>query len=147
MNCNYDSCSYPGIQCKFYYIPDKTTEQNGQQPITMDLPYYEVSFMIFRTGSILIVGKCNEEILGVIYQFICRVLEMEYSTIQMGAIVAATGTTEVPLLSLGGEHDDAVASVASAATPLSSSTTTRITRKKKLYAKNNQKLYIDDPTE
>lgn len=90
MNCNYDSCSYPGIQSKFYYIPDKPqNEQNGQQPVSMSMPYYEVSFMIFRTGSILIVGKCNEDILRTIYRFICMILEIEYSTIQMGDIVSA----------------------------------------------------------
>jgi hypothetical protein len=87
MNCNYDSCSYPGIQSKFYYIPDKRPdEQNGQQPVTIEMPYYEVSFMIFRTGSILIVGKCNEEILNVIYRFICTILETDYDFIQMGDI-------------------------------------------------------------
>jgi hypothetical protein len=52
----------------------------------METPYYEVSFMIFRTGSILIVGKCNEEILNVIYRFICTVLETEHAVIQMGDI-------------------------------------------------------------
>lgn len=94
MNCNYDSCSYPGIQSKFYYIPDKPqNEQNGQQPVSMSMPYYEVSFMIFRTGSILIVGKCNEEILHTIYRFICMILETEYSTIQMGDIVSAQTLT------------------------------------------------------
>jgi hypothetical protein len=87
MNCNYDSCSYPGIQSKFYYIPGKMSEQqNGQQPVSMDMPYYEVSFMIFRTGSILIVGKCDELILNSIYRFICAILESEYSVIQMGMI-------------------------------------------------------------
>ena len=91
MNCNYDSCSYPGIQSKFYYIPDKPqNEQNGQQPVSMSMPYYEVSFMIFRTGSILIVGKCNEDILHTIYRFICMILETEYYTIQMGDIVLAS---------------------------------------------------------
>lgn len=98
MNCNYDSCSYPGIQSKFYYIPGKShDEQNGQQPVSMDMPYYEVSFMIFRTGSILIVGKCNEEILNVIYRYICLILENEYSVIQMGFIPypVETGTVGV----------------------------------------------------
>jgi len=94
MNCNYDSCSYPGIQSKFYYIPDKKTEdQSGQQPVSSDIPYYEVSFMIFRTGSILIVGKCNEEILLVIYRFICLILETEYSQIQMGEIPLLDGAS------------------------------------------------------
>ncbi len=89
MNCNYDSCSYPGIQSKFYYIPGKNVaEQTGQQPTLSDnTVYYEVSFMIFRTGSILIVGKCNEEILMVIYRFICSILTNEYSGIQMGHIM------------------------------------------------------------
>jgi len=95
MNCNYDSCSYPGIQSKFYYIPGKPVEeQSGQQPVSMDQTiYYEVSFMIFRTGSILIVGKCNEEILMVIYRFICSVLTIEYSGIQMGDIPSAVVAT------------------------------------------------------
>ena len=89
MNCNYDSCSYPGIQSKFYYIPGKTiSEQSGQQPTLLENTlYYEVSFMIFRTGSILIVGKCNEEILMVIYRFICTILTKEYSGIQMGNVM------------------------------------------------------------
>jgi len=96
MNCSYDSCSYPGIQSKFYYIPDKNTdEQNGQQPVSMETPYYEVSFMIFRTGSILIVGKCNEDILQTIYRFICSILETEYAGIQMGDIPTEDGSGPV----------------------------------------------------
>ena len=96
MNCNYDSCSYPGIQSKFYYIPDKSPdEQTGQQPVSMDTTvYYEVSFMIFRTGSILIVGKCNEDILMVIYRFICSILTTEYSTIEMGYIPSLCAASE-----------------------------------------------------
>lgn len=86
INSNYDSCSYPGIQCKFYYIPGASV-QTGQQPLNLDTQkYYEISFMIFRTGSILIVGKCNESILMSIYEFIKQVLETEFYTIQMGLI-------------------------------------------------------------
>ena len=93
MNCNYDSCSYPGIQSKFYYIPGKKPDdQIGQQPISMETTlYYEVSFMIFRTGSILIVGKCNEEILMTIYRFICSILTKEYAGIQMGDVPSVVG--------------------------------------------------------
>ena len=78
INSNYDSCSYPGIQCKYYYINDKE-EQNGQQPEHKN--YMEVSFMIFRTGSVLIVGKCSEEILRIIYEFIKKILKNEYETV------------------------------------------------------------------
>ena len=99
INCNYDACSYPGIQCKFFYVQGmQLGEQTGQQPVhfmddatTMTnkhkkarndtKPHYEISFMIFRTGSVLIVGKCNEDVLHEIYDFIKTMLETEYMTI------------------------------------------------------------------
>ena len=37
--------------------------------------------MIFRTGSILIVGKCTDEILLEIYAFIKTLLESEYKNV------------------------------------------------------------------
>jgi len=78
INSNFDACSYPGIQCKFYY--DNTVSiQNGQQPNHKD--YQEVSFMIFRTGSVLVVGKCEETVLGEIYEFIKNILKSEYKNI------------------------------------------------------------------
>ena len=97
INCNYDACSYPGIQCKFFYVQG-SGEQTGQQPMhsaddaaTMTnkhkkacndtKTHYEISFMIFRTGSVLIVGKCNEDVLHEIYEFIRTMLETEYMTI------------------------------------------------------------------
>lgn len=107
MNCNYDSCSYPGIQSKFYYIPEKPShDQNGQQPVSMSMPYYEVSFMIFRTGSILIVGKCNEDILTTIYRFICNILESEYSSIQMGDILPVLMQQQPPTMTMNTEDGD-----------------------------------------
>jgi len=99
INCNYDACSYPGIQCKFFYVQGmQLGEQTGQQPVhsaddasTMTnkhkkacndtKAHYEISFMIFRTGSVLIVGKCNEDVLHEIYEFIRTMLETEYMTI------------------------------------------------------------------
>ena len=78
INSNFDACSYPGIQCKFYY--DNTlTEQNGQQPKHKD--FQEISFMVFRTGSVLVVGKCDEDVLHEIYKFIKTILESEYRNI------------------------------------------------------------------
>ena len=57
----FDPCSYPGIQCKFYYN-DKTLIQSGIQISEKNKHLYTnisiVSFMIFRTGSVLIVGMC-----------------------------------------------------------------------------------------
>lgn len=83
INSNYDACSYPGIQCKFYYDNENNDDnQNGQQPKHKN--FCEVSFMIFRTGSVLIVGKCDEFILNKIYNFTKNILESEYSNIKSG---------------------------------------------------------------
>ena len=81
----YDPCSYPGIQCKFYYNPDYDGIQNGCQISEEEKEVYkninQVSFMIFRTGSVLIVGKCDENVLMIIYNFLKIILNNEYSNI------------------------------------------------------------------
>lgn len=66
----YDSCSYPGIQCK-YPLPAASP---GEKP-------RHISFMVFRTGSVLIVGKCNEDTLMDLYGFLKRLLRVEYPLI------------------------------------------------------------------
>jgi hypothetical protein len=84
INCGYDPCSYPGIQCEFYYIKDKSVnDQDGKQPHNKDdkEKFYKVSFMVFRTGSVLIVGKCDEDVLINIYIFIKDLLAMEFEQI------------------------------------------------------------------
>jgi TATA-box binding protein (TBP) (component of TFIID and TFIIIB) len=86
----YDPCSYPGIQCKFYYNPDIGL-QNGCQISEDNRHLYtnvkEVSFMIFRTGSVLIVGKCDENVLMIIYEFLKVILINEYKNICQQNIV------------------------------------------------------------
>jgi hypothetical protein len=64
----YDSCSYPGIQCKIYYDDGVTTI-----PASI-----AISFMIFRTGSILIVGKCTDKVIREIYHYLVTILFEEY---------------------------------------------------------------------
>ena len=80
----YDPCSYPGIQCKFYYNPDIGI-QSGSQITEENKNIYknikEVSFMIFRTGSVLIVGRCDENVLMIIYEFLKVILINEYKNI------------------------------------------------------------------
>uniref|UniRef100_A0A6C0H634 TATA-box binding protein n=1 Tax=viral metagenome TaxID=1070528 RepID=A0A6C0H634_9ZZZZ len=65
INAIYDPCSYPGIRC-IYYCSDKNVK---------------ISYMIFRTGSILIVGKCDEATLNVVYEYIKNILSLEYENI------------------------------------------------------------------
>jgi len=80
----YDPCSYPGIQCKFYYNDDVGV-QTGVQITTENKHKYknitEVSFMIFRTGSVLIVGMCDENVLQDIYTFLKALLKAEFKNI------------------------------------------------------------------
>jgi TATA-box binding protein (TBP) (component of TFIID and TFIIIB) len=64
INCNYDPCSYPGIQCKYNIDKD-----------------HQMSFMIFRTGSVLIVGKCEDDTIYLVYDYIKEILKNEYANI------------------------------------------------------------------
>ena len=80
----YDSCSYPGIQCKFYYNNDigvQTGMQISKENKEISTNITEVSFMIFRTGSVLIVGMCDENIIHDIYQFLKALLKTEFKSI------------------------------------------------------------------
>ena len=84
INSGYDPCSYPGIQCKFYYNPDvgiQCGSQISEENKSLYKNINEVSFMIFRTGSVLIVGKCDENVLMIIYEFLKVVLNNEYKNI------------------------------------------------------------------
>ena len=89
IQCIYDPCSYPGIQCKFYYNPNVEV-QTGKQISAEDKGKYpnivEVSFMIFRTGSILIVGMCDDNVLYVIYDFLKKILIDEYHKINQRVV-------------------------------------------------------------
>lgn len=93
IECIYDPCSYPGIQCKYYYDKnlitcedDEVIQKINGQNIGSDL--ISVSFMVFRTGSILIVGKCSEKILRHIYSYLKTIFREEYTNIfQNDAIV------------------------------------------------------------
>ena len=86
----YDPCIYPGIKCKYYFNntvgpdPALQTGRINAEDRTMKMSelgnnktYTEVSFMIFRTGSCLIVGNCSETILQFIFQFIKHILIVE----------------------------------------------------------------------
>jgi TATA-box binding protein (TBP) (component of TFIID and TFIIIB) len=90
----YDPCSYPGVKCKFYFHHEIGFDQEKQcgtiqnddyqnklSELNSNNKYTEVSFMIFRTGSCLIVGNCSENILMFIYDFIKSLLQTEYLNI------------------------------------------------------------------
>ncbi len=91
---SFDPCSYPGVKCKFYFNNElnfNTEEQIGKimkedcfmkmSELGENKKYTEVSFMIFRTGSCLIVGNCSEKILKFIFEFVKKILMDEYENI------------------------------------------------------------------
>ena len=82
----FDPCTYPGIQCKFYYDTSKIL-QNGIVPDDLNnINIHKLSFMVFRTGSILIVGRCSENILRKVYLFIKELLMNEFVNIHQRII-------------------------------------------------------------
>lgn len=66
----YDPCSYPGIMSKIYLTNSKN----------------KISFMIFRTGSVLIVGKCNETDIYNIYEKLKQIFHDEFNFISVDNI-------------------------------------------------------------
>jgi hypothetical protein len=93
---SYDPCSYPGVKCKYYFNNELPFDEEFQKGIITtedrsmkmselgeNKKYTEVSFMIFRTGSCLIVGNCSEKILLFIFNFIKQILSEEYSLISV----------------------------------------------------------------
>ena len=90
----YDSCTYPAVKSKFYFCNalgfDPVLQRGTIQPedralktkdIMVSDKYTKVSFMVFRTGSCLIVGNCTEEVLMFVYGFVKKVLTDEYKNI------------------------------------------------------------------
>ena len=80
----FDSCSYPGIQCKYFYNIDNKHSGicNCKNKCNLNKKNKNnkckvISFMIFRTGSILIVGNCDENILNTVYNFVVNILRKE----------------------------------------------------------------------
>ena len=100
VQCIYDRCSYPGIQCKYtteiqlqapsqsnvqednneMHKNTNTNDKNKDKKNTIKNKM-NISFMIFRTGSVLIVGKCDESILNVIYTYLNNIFQKEFHSI------------------------------------------------------------------
>jgi hypothetical protein len=92
----YEPCSYPGVKCKYYFnnmLGFDPLLQNGQvlaedrsqkmSELGDNTKYTQISFMIFRTGSCLIVGNCSERVLQFVFTFIKQILSKEYGSIRL----------------------------------------------------------------
>jgi len=92
----FEPCSYPGLKCKFYFNNEIGFDADLQRgnilnqdkgmklsELVNNKKYTEISFMIFRTGSCLIVGNCTEKILRFVFEFIKTILMDEYNSIHV----------------------------------------------------------------
>lgn len=89
---SYDPCSYPGIQCKYFMtssgkmgngVCSCTDSCAGKRGAARKGRCKEVSFMVFRTGSVLIVGHVSEEALRELYETLSGILAGCYDRIRV----------------------------------------------------------------
>jgi hypothetical protein len=59
----------------------KDKKEKAKANALANINVVEVSFMIFRTGSVLIVGMCEENVLNDIYGFLTKLLKTEFEHI------------------------------------------------------------------
>ena len=89
----YDPCSYPRnsmqilLQQKHKILKVSVIVKHNVEKKIIKIKVekgivVEISFMIFRTGSILIVGHCEEDVLYLIYEFLKIILAREYYNIK-----------------------------------------------------------------
>jgi hypothetical protein len=119
----YDSCKYPGINCKFYFnreIGFDVERQNGvihQEDYRLKMDelqetnkYIKITFVIFQTGSCIIVGNCSEKVLRFVFDFVKKMLHDEYRSIFIEG--DATAVVKLPIdAELGDDDDDEIVEI------------------------------------
>lgn len=111
----FDSCKYPGINCKFYFnreIGFNEELQNGvikheDHSLKMDElqetnKYIKITFVIFQTGSCIIVGNCSEKVLRFVFEFVKKMLRTEYKSIY---IDGDASNVKLPIELIGHDED------------------------------------------
>lgn len=97
LSCTYDPSVYPGILCEFYYnIELPFDAQTGLCPSDhkpkaskkiLKKTILTITYMIFRTGNVLILGKCVESVILHLYDRMKRILEVEREYVESGRAV------------------------------------------------------------
>lgn len=108
MTTSFDACRYTGMKCKFYYNSIKDVQDgicecryhhnNSDNTEDKLKPCTKkgsgsgigqckiISIMIFRTGSVMIVGNCTQKMLYIIYEHIKKILIDEFNNVNNGGI-------------------------------------------------------------
>jgi hypothetical protein len=100
VQCIYDPCSYPGVQCKFFYdtnLKQQINERINKKDKKNFNNLVDVSYMVFRTGSVLVVGKCNEDVLMIVYNYIRTLLINEFHNISIKMVQQPQTQTVTPI--------------------------------------------------
>ena len=103
LETTYDPSKYPGVVCRYYIRDDSDTggtclcnppcstleigNGKGRKRATNvgdHKPCLPMTFMMFRTGSVLIVGRCGDEHLSRVHKFVATVLLANKHDIQNG---------------------------------------------------------------
>lgn len=85
----FDPNSYQAVKCTYRYSFDRFYATQVGYLSLSEVELMEdktsvnmLSFMIFRTGSVIISGRCNDSILNEIYQFVSTLLRNEWLDIR-----------------------------------------------------------------
>jgi hypothetical protein len=70
-----------GYKIKYEDLPDTGCAVRTFTKDEYDNSWQEISFMVFRTGSVLIVGNCDSYVLNIIYKYLRELLTNEYANI------------------------------------------------------------------
>lgn len=92
----YEPSHYPGIKCKFYVnsqnelvsnlqsgIISQTDKKMTLEEVNNGKKYKKISFMLFRTGSGLILGNCHDDVIYFVFEYIKNILNTEFQHIYM----------------------------------------------------------------
>lgn len=85
LQTTFDRIKYQGIRTKYYF----NENQDGKQTKTYDKKdkkTAKMTFIIFRTGCVMLVGKCNEIQLQEVYEFVKNILTVENKHINKGFV-------------------------------------------------------------
>jgi hypothetical protein len=112
LETSYDPTNYPGVICRYYQPTQNCTEDtHGRCPCNPPCSTLRIgdkkrkgkklspeqeaeadntgkcqklTFMLFRTGSVLIVGRCTQELLEEVHRFVARALLEHKDAVRQG---------------------------------------------------------------
>ena len=116
----FESPSYPGIKCKIFINkldnsiienhvlvkPLKITKKMKAEGIvpTKEKKNVRVSVMIFRTGSVLISGNCDEDIIKIVYEYFKNIFIEEKEAIVCNMVKVQRDVEKLKLIKHNYKH-------------------------------------------